>query len=624
MSILKPPSHSEVPSKNGKQAPMPEPSPHTGGRRNDAVAPTGSNLPAPVRAQNSSRRRLGDHLVAKHMITAQQLSHALEVQAKDPDEFLGHILVSLGYVSVKDMGAVLQEVTGTPYVDLDTYPIDPAASHLLPESLIRERLVLPLRSTSKQVWLAMVDPLDLYTMDDVRLYTGRWVVPLLTLPTDLLPVINRTFDARERATELAIHDIAGGAEVAEVEEEDQEIGARELLDQAEGAPIIRLVNSIIANAFAERASDIHMEPTRKGLRVRYRIDGVLFEQMTIPRASQPAAISRIKIMAHMDIAERRRPQDGRITRVYQNHAFDLRVSTIPTVFGEKAVLRVLDKESMSVSLEQIGFWPNEMSVWQQLITRPYGMVLVTGPTGSGKSTTLYASLNKINDIGKNITTIEDPVEYQLDGVNQTQVNVKAGVTFAAGLRTLVRQDPDIILVGEIRDKETAEVAINAALTGHLVFATLHTNDAPGAVVRLDNMGVEPFLVASSVLGVLGQRLLRNVCERCKEWYVPDAKTLRELGAPSHTASGEPVRFARGAGCKECNGKGYRGRSAVFEVMTMSDTLRGLILGRAASGSVKQKAIEEGMCPMHKSALRKVLAGITTPDEVARVLLSEEL
>jgi type IV pilus assembly protein PilB len=345
--------------------------------------------------------------------------------------------------------------------------------------------------------------------------------------------------------------------------------------------------------------------------------------MMVPRASQAAIVSRVKVMAHMDIAERRRPQDGRISRAYQNRSFDLRVSTMPTVYGEKAVLRVLDKGATQVPLERIGFWPDELEVWNRLINRPYGMVLVTGPTGSGKSTTLYGSLNQINDPGKNITTIEDPVEYQLRGVNQTQVNVRAGVTFASGLRTLVRQDPDIILVGEIRDPETAEVAINAALTGHLVFATLHTNDAPGAVVRLDNMGIEPFLIASSVLGVLGQRLVRKICDNCKEWYVPEPAVLLSLGIPIEQENGEPVRLARGAGCRECNNKGYRGRSAVFEVMTMTEASRSLILERASSALVKEQAVRDGMQPMRKSAIRKVIAGITTSDEVARVLFAED-
>lgn len=573
-----------------------------------------SNGVSPGRPARPPRLRLGERLLERHLITPQQLAHALEIQAKSNNDFLGHILVSLGYVTTKEIGKLLQETNGTPHVDLSTYPIDPAAARLFPESLIRERLVLPLRADDKLVWLAMADPLDLDTIDAVRLQTGRAVVPMLALPTELLPVINRSFDMRERA-EQALRDI-------EVEEE--EASPQDLMDQAENAPIVRLVNTVIEGAFTNYASDIHLEPQEDGLRVRYRVDGLLYEQMVIPRTSQAAVLSRIKIMGRMDIAERRRPQDGRMSRAHHNRVFDLRISIMPTVYGEKAVLRVLDKAAMSVALENTGFWPDELVQWNQLITRPYGMVLVTGPTGSGKSTTLYASLNKINDPSKNITTIEDPVEYQLKGVNQTQVNARAGVTFASGLRTLVRQDPDIILVGEIRDRETAEVAINAALTGHLVFATLHTNDAPGAVVRLDNMGIEPFLISSSVLGILGQRLLRKICEGCKEWYVPDPAVLVGLSVPLRAENGEPVRIARGRGCRDCNGKGYRGRTAVFEVMTVTDTVREMILVKASSVALKQQALDDGMCPMHLSAVKKVLAGVTTADEVARVLLSEGL
>jgi type IV pilus assembly protein PilB len=561
---------------------------------------------------------LGEVLLERRLITPQQLAHALEVQAKNGSrEFLGNLLVSLGYVPAREMGTMLQQISGVPYVDLARETIDPSAARLLPEEMVRERLVLPLRADETQVWLAMVDPLDLDTIDAVRLQTGRSVVPLLALPGELMPVINRSYDAREQA-EKALREIAPAAR------DEEEANAQDLIDQAANAPIVRLVNSIIDGAFTNYASDVHLEPQEDSLRVRYRVDGVLYEQMNIPRANQAAITSRIKIMGRMDIAERRRPQDGRLTRTHGDRTYDLRASIMPTVHGEKTVLRVLDKAAMSVPLERIGFWPDELEVWQRLITRPYGMVLVTGPTGSGKSTTLYASLNKINDPGKNITTIEDPVEYQLKGVNQTQVNVRAGVTFAGGLRTLVRQDPDIILVGEIRDQETAEVAINAALTGHLVFATLHTNDAPGAVVRLDNMGIEPFLIASSVLGVVGQRLVRKVCDNCREWYVPDAQVLRSLNIPAENEAGEPTRIARGAGCRECNGKGYRGRSAVFEIMTVTDEARRLILARASSSDVREQTMRDGMRPMRDSAVRKVLAGITTPDEVARVLLADEM
>lgn len=570
-----------------------------------------SALPRRVRA---ARRRLGERLLEHHLINPQQLAHALEVQSKGSDEFLGHILVSLGYVAAKQIGALLEEMTGVSHVDLTTYPIDPTAARLVPEKLVVERLVLPLRAEAGQVWLAMADPLDLDTIDVVQMQTGLQVVPLLALPTELLPIINRSYDMRARAEQA----------LSEIEAPEEEVSTQDLLHQAENAPIVRLVNTVMEGAFNQAASDIHLEPQDNGLRVRYRVDGLLYEQMVIPRSNQAAVVSRIKVMAHLDIAERRRPQDGRISRVHQGRAYDLRVSTMPTVHGEKAVLRVLDKAAMAVSLDKIGFLPDELAVWQHLITRPYGMVLVTGPTGSGKSTTLYASLNQINDTGKNITTIEDPVEYQLRGINQTQVNARAGVTFASGLRTLVRQDPDILLVGEIRDRETAEIAINAALTGHLVLATLHTNDAPGAIVRLDNMGIEPFLISSSVLGVIGQRLVRKVCAGCREWYVPEPGVLEGLGVPVRDENGEPIRLARGRGCRDCNGKQYRDRTAVFEVMTVTDDLRAGILRRDSSVLIKQQAIRDGMRPMRQSAIQKVLAGITTPDEVSRVLLGEDL
>ncbi len=569
------------------------------------------NLPRPIR---SLRRPLGELLVEAGLITPTQLRHALGIQSGGNAGFLGQILINLSYITPRDLGRFLSDTLGISYVDLSETEINPEAVRLLPESLIRERMVLPLRMDDENLWLAMVDPLDLDVTDTVGLQTGRRVVPLLSFSSELLPAINRSHNFRERA-EQVMRELAPEAE--------EEESAQELLGKAENAPVVRLVNTLIDGAFDGGASDIHLEPQEDGMRVRYRVDGILYEQMLIPRASQRAVVSRVKVISGMDIAERRRPQDGRISRARQGRSFDLRVSTMPTVHGEKAVMRVLDKSAMNVTLEQIGFLPEELERWNRLIVKPYGMVLVTGPTGSGKSTTLYSSLNQINDPGKNIATIEDPVEYQLKGINQTQVNVRAGVTFAEGLKTLVRQDPDIILVGEVRDKETAEMAINAALTGHLVFATLHTNNAPGAVVRLDNMGIEPFLVTSSVQGVIGQRLLRKICGGCKEWYDPDPALLEELGLPEKDAIGEPTRFARGMGCRDCGGKGYRGRTAVFEVMVMSESISRLVLRRESSAIIKEEAVRQGMMPMRESAIRKIAMGITTPDEMARVILDEE-
>ncbi len=578
---------------------------------NQSLAVSAPNLPRPIR---SLRRPLGELLVEAGLVSSAQIRHALGTQSSGNTSFLGQVLIGLGYITARDLGRFLSETLSIPYVDLSETEINPEAVRLLPEALIRERQILPIRADAENLWLAMADPLDLDVTDSVGLQTGRRVIPLLSFASELLPAINRSHDFRERA-ELVMREL-------EPETDDEE-SPQELLGKAENAPVVRLVNTLIDGAFDAGASDIHLEPQEDGMRVRYRVDGILYEQMRIPRASQRAVVSRVKVISGMDIAERRRPQDGRISRNRQGRSFDLRVSTMPTVHGEKAVLRVLDKSAMSVTLEQIGFLPDELARWNRLILKPYGMVLVTGPTGSGKSTTLYSSLNQINDPGKNIATIEDPVEYQLKGINQTQVNARAGITFAEGLKTLVRQDPDIILIGEVRDKETAEMAINAALTGHLVFATLHTNDAPGAVVRLDNMGIEPFLVTSSVQGVVGQRLLRKVCEGCKEWYEVEPALLRELGLPENDENDAPARLARGTGCRDCSGKGYRGRTAVFEVMLMSESIQRLVLKRESSGIIKHEAVRQGMIPLRESAIRKIALGLTTPEELARVILDEE-
>jgi type IV pilus assembly protein PilB len=575
-----------------------------------ARAPAFDNLPRVVR---SSRQVLGEQLVARGLLSEAQLRQALEQQKSDPTEMLGNILVRLGLVPRMTMARILEEVTGSSFFDLTQSETDPEVVRLLPEQMVRQRQILPIRMEGACVWLAMVDPLDLDALDAARLMLRRPIRPALVLSQDLQPIINKVFDVRERA-EQALREL----EDLEDEAEGDDGG----ISQVDEVPIIRLVNSILDAAFVNGASDIHLEPQARDLRVRFRVDGMLYEQMTIPRANRDAAVSRLKVIAGMDIAERRRPQDGRITRSFQHTTFDLRVSTLPTVNGEKVVMRILDKSAMSATLEKIGFLPDELAEWRRLIGKPYGILLVTGPTGSGKSTTLYASLNQINDPAKNISTVEDPVEYQLSGINQTQVNVRAGITFASGLRTLMRQDPDIILVGEVRDLETAEVAINAALTGHLVFATLHTNDAPGAVVRLNNMGIEPFLIASSVLGIVGQRLVRRICENCKVWYEPEAALYASLGIESLRENDEPVRFARGAGCSECHHKGYRGRVAVFEILSVSDVVRGMILRQEPSSAIRDQAISEGMRPMRLSALRKVLMGITTPEEVARVLLDD--
>ncbi len=451
--------------------------------------------------------RLGERLLDGGLLTTQQLEQALMAQQRS-GALLGETLVTLGLVKPKDLGPVLALALGVEYINPRDSEVSQEIVDLIPESFIRERHVMPLRIDDGRLYVATSDPLDLSVLDDLRLIASMPVIPLLSLERDLLAAINTHFDSRRHA-EQAIRDI--DAERAANGDSASEPSAEELSTLASDAPVVRLVNSVINGAVSQGASDIHLEPQREDMRVRYRVDGMLYDQMIIPRGHQAAVISRVKIMGRMNIAERRLPQDGRIALNVHGREYDLRVSAMPSIFGEKVVMRLLEKSSMRLPFEGLGFLPEQQQTFEWLLSRPYGMILVTGPTGSGKSTTLYAALATINEPHRNIITIEDPVEYQLAGITQTEVNPKVGMTFARGLRTMVRQDPDIIMVGEIRDLETAEIAVQAALTGHLVFSTLHTNDAPGSLVRLGNMGVEPFLISSSVIGVLAQRLVRLIC-----------------------------------------------------------------------------------------------------------------
>jgi type IV pilus assembly protein PilB len=561
------------------------------------------------------RARLGEQLIADGLITEQQLRQALERQ-RQTGQFLGETMLSLGYIHSGSLGPYLQAATGFPFVDLADHHIDQDCARLIPEDLARRKTLLAFGENHDEVFVAMKDPLDLATVDEVRSRVGRPIVQFLAIESDLVEAINRSYDVRHKAQSVLdeMHELHLLAE--------PEPSVDELMGLAEDAPIVRLVNGIVLGAVSAGASDIHIEAQEHQVRVRYRVDGLLVDQMTIPRHHQAAVVSRIKIMSHLNIAERRRPQDGRFsTRDANDREFDLRVSVMPTIFGEKVVMRVLEKSSSLASIDKLGFFPEQRQLFENFIRRPHGIVLVTGPTGSGKSTTLYAALHRINDATLNINTIEDPVEYHLKGVNQVQVNPKVGFTFASGLRTLVRQDPDVIMVGEIRDLETAEIAIQAALTGHLVLSTLHTNDAPGALVRLQNMGVEPFLISSAVVGVIGQRLVRTVCPFCKETRAASPATIEAFGLPMR--DGRPPVLASGRGCTKCGGRGMRGRTSCYEVMPMTEPLREMVLRRSSNSILRGQAIQEGMLTMRDSAIRKVLDGITTPDEVARVLFAEE-
>jgi type IV pilus assembly protein PilB len=562
-------------------------------------------------------RKLGEWLLDNGLLTTQQLEQALVAQQRS-GALLGETLVTLGLVKSKDLGPVLGQALGVEYINPRDCDVEQAIVDLIPESFIRERHVMPLRIEGGRLYVATSDPLNLSVLDDLKLIAGMPVVPLLSLERDLLAAINLHFDSRRHA-EQAIKDI--DAERAASGDASSEPSTEELSMLASDAPVVRLVNSVIGGAISQGASDIHLEPQRDDMRVRYRVDGMLYDQMTIPRGHQAAVVSRVKIMARMNIAERRLPQDGRIAFSVHGREYDLRVSAMPSIFGEKVVMRVLEKSSMRLPFEGLGFLPEQQGLFEWLLKRPYGMILVTGPTGSGKSTTLYAALATINEPHRNIITIEDPVEYQLPGITQTEVSPKVGMTFARGLRTMVRQDPDVIMVGEIRDLETAEIAVQAALTGHLVFSTLHTNDAPGALVRLENMGVEPFLISSSVIGVLGQRLARMICPSCKQFYTPSTEALAALtnGSPFPTGA----KLARGAGCQDCSFIGYRGRTAIFEVMRMSDTLQEMVLERRSGPALREQARKEGMRTMKEGALEKALEGITTAEEILRVIYVAE-
>jgi type IV pilus assembly protein PilB len=558
--------------------------------------------------------RLGEQLVADGMITREQLAEALERQ-RQTGAFIGEAIVALGFVKSSTMGHYLQGVTGFPYVDITECPVDEQLARSIPEHLARRKVLLPFAEQDDAIHVAMADPLDLSAVDDLVTRLGRRIVPFLAFQDEIIQVINRLYDMRQAA--LSVLD-----EIEDASSPENDLSVDELVGLSEGAPIVRLVNSIVHTAISAGASDIHIEPQEKQVRVRLRQDGLLYDQMTFPRNHLAAVVSRIKVMSHLDISERRRPQDGRFVCKHENgREYDLRVSVLPLIFGEKVVMRVLEKTSSLGDADMLGFFPEQRELFERFVRRPHGILLVTGPTGSGKSTSLYAALNLINDSTRNISTVEDPVEFHLQGVNQVQVHSQIGMTFAASLRALVRQDPDVIMIGEIRDRETAEIAVQAALTGHLVLTTLHTNDAPGALIRLQNMGVEPFLIGSAVIGVIGQRLVRTVCTQCKEIEPADPVIAQAFGMT--IPEGAQFIMAHGRGCPRCNGTGMKGRTGVYEFMPMSDTLRQMIVQNASAPQLREQAISEGMMTMRECALRKMLTGQTTPDEVTRVLFSED-
>jgi type IV pilus assembly protein PilB len=553
--------------------------------------------------QRVKRKRLGDLLLENNLITQLQLEKALDVQKKTGTR-LGKVLSDLNYISENSMIEVLEFQLGIPHIDLSNMCVIPAAAALIPVVLAERHQVIPVKISGNKLTLAMVDPTNFYAIDDIRMASGFDVEPVIATEKDVLRAIRECY---------GVQDLVEKA-VNKMRPEDLSLTAE--LQTAEDAPIIGLVNSFLSQAIKDIASDIHIEPQDKTLRVRFRIDGMLREVGSFPRDIHPAIVARIKIISEMDIAEKRVPQDGRIKIKEAGRDVDIRVSTLPTIMGEKVVMRLLDQNAVILDINKLGFSTENLKKYRNFYSQSYGMVLVTGPTGSGKTTTLYSTLSKVNSSNENIITLEDPVEYRLAGINQVQINPKAGLTFASGLRSVLRQDPNIVLVGEIRDSETADIAIRAALTGHLVFSTLHTNDAAGTITRLLDMDVEPFLVASSVLGVVAQRLIRTLCPECKEDYTPLPDSLERLflGVEPNF----PITLHRGVGCSHCNHTGYRGRMAIHEVMPITSQIREAINCKASSDAISTIAITQGMSTMCQDGIQKAMMGLTDVREVMRV------
>jgi len=562
-----------------------------------------------------TNQRIGEIILNQGLITLQQLEEALKAQREGNKKRLGEIFVEIGAISREELYEVLQYIYETEYIDISNYVIDPEVISLIPEKTAMQFTLIPISKNNDELVIAMANPLDVYAIDFVKDYTKIKKIKCLLAPEeDIVNAINSYYELGE------YDDILEklGTEIIFKKKEEEE-DSKKLEAISKEAPIIQLVNMLIVQGVKDRASDIHIEPNAVGVLIRFRIDGMLHDIRSLPNKIKSAVISRVKILATMDIAERRLPQDGRFQVKFGTREVDLRVSTIPTVFGEKVVLRLLDKSKGLIMLEHLGFLPEQLTQFESIISKSYGIILLTGPTGSGKTTTLYAALNKVNSKDKNIITVEDPVEYKLDRVNQIQVRPKINLTFANTLRSLLRQDPDIMMVGEIRDTETAQIAVHAALTGHLVFSTLHTNDAASALTRLIDMEIEPFLISSSVIGVIAQRLVRVICEKCKEEYIPGEDVLRGLNIEEELKNNkDKFTLFRGAGCSFCKNTGYYGRTSIYELIVLDEEIKSLIVSKASSNVIKDVALKKGMKTLKDSGLEKAMQGITTIGEVLRV------
>jgi len=567
---------------------------------------------------NHRSHLLGEILVNLGHVHADQVKEGLELQKiRQKRTRIGELLMDVGYVEEDFVLEALSVQFDIPFERGLRSAMDSALTTKVPISFIREYRMVPFKQVDGTYYVAVNDPVNLLPLDDLRMLLDGHVEPVLCRADEIQNVIDTYFDQQgENARDMIDNIVLAGDDDGEIQTLDNMDADRDLLDLANEAPIIKLINLLISGAVKERASDIHVEPFEREVRVRYRIDGVLYEKLTVPKSQQAAIVSRIKIMAHMNIAEHRLPQDGRIKIRLSGKEIDIRVSIIPIAYGERVVMRILEKGNFLYGLEELGLESQDFATFNKLILSSHGIILVTGPTGSGKSTTLYAGLQRVSSPELNIITVEDPIEYQMGGISQIQVKPKIGLTFAAGLRSILRQDPDVILVGEIRDLETADMAIQASLTGHLVFSTLHTNDSAGAITRLVNMGIEPFLVSSSTLAILAQRLVRNICKFCREEYEPELESLLELGLTHDQAKGRTA--FRGRGCEKCQDRGYYGRTGIFELLVMTPQIQDLTLRGVDSNVIKREAKKAGMRTLREDGASKVFKGVSTIEEVMRV------
>jgi type IV pilus assembly protein PilB len=569
---------------------------------------------------SSPRAKLGDLLVLSGLITPEQLERALDIQKKAHGESLGAVLLSQEAITEADLVRVLSKQLSIPYATREKGLLSPAREQglerLVPEEIARRYGVLPLSRHLNSLTIALTDPMDLIVLDNLRKVTGCQINPIIAPRSDIAQGISELYGEGGMLREAVAASYQESEALSIEGHVEEELSLDDLVSSAEKPPVVKLTDLLIRQAIKQRASDIHIEPLLHAISVRYRIDGVLHEVPPPEGRMLLPLVSRIKILSKMDIAEKRLPQDGSFRATIENRLIDFRVSTIPTLHGEKVVLRILDRSAVALDLETLGFEPEELELFRSVIRRPYGMILLTGPTGSGKTTTLYAALNEIKSIEKNIVTIEDPVEYQIPGINQVQVKPAIGLTFASGLRAFLRQDPNVILVGETRDLETAQICVRAALTGHVVFSTLHTNDAPTAISRLIDIGVEPYFVTASLQMVVAQRLVRLLCQKCREPYAPDPLRL-----PKGLTVPPGAKLYRAVGCEACANTGYMGRGAIYEIMTMTEDLGRLCMDRATMHEIRRMANASGMTTLDQSGFKKVLAGVTTVEEILRVTMA---